>query len=58
MRDKTHTERLKGEKYVKEIIDLFAEMVALAFPYAFVFAFGGKLVHSFLGMAFDGTFKL
>lgn len=46
------------EVFMVEIISLFADMVKLAFPYAFVFAFGGKLVNSFLGMAFDGHFKL
>ncbi len=34
------------------------EIVEYAFPVAFVFAFGGKIVHSFLSMGFDGVFKL
>ena len=50
--------RLKGGSIVQQVIGVFADMVELAFPYAFVFAFGGKLVHSFLSMAFDGEFKL
>lgn len=43
---------------MQEVISVFADMVKLAFPYAFVFAFGGKLVNSFLHMAFDGEIKL
>lgn len=35
-------------------IALFADIVRIAFPYAFVFAFGAKLVRSFMKMAFDG----
>lgn len=41
-----------------EIIALFADITALAFPVAFVFGFGSKLVHSFLSMGLDGRFKL
>ena len=41
-----------------DYIAIFAEITALAFPVAFVFAFGAKLVHSFLSMGFDGWFKL
>lgn len=41
-----------------DIISLFAEITALAFPVAFVFAFGSKIVHAFFSMGFDGKFKL
>jgi hypothetical protein len=41
-----------------EAIAVFVEIVEYAFPVAFVFAFGGKIVHSFLSMGFDGVFKL
>ena len=50
--------RSKGSEDMAEYISIFAEITALAFPVAFVFAFGSKLVHSFLSMAFDGWFKL
>lgn len=43
---------------VMEIIDVFAQIAGPAFSVAFVFAFGGKLVRSFLNMGFDGKFKL
>ena len=48
----------RGSDILAEYISIFAEITALAFPVAFVFAFGSKLVHSFLSMAFDGWFKL
>lgn len=35
-------------------IDLFAEVVGAAMPYAVVFAIGQRLVTLFLGMAFKG----
>lgn len=41
-----------------EAIQVFVKMVDIAFPYAFVFAFGSKLVNSFLRMAFDGEVRL
>lgn len=43
---------------ISAVIDLFAQLAGPAFSVAFVFAFGAKLVRSFLGMAFDGKFKL
>lgn len=43
---------------VQAIIALFAQIAGPAFTVAFVFAFGSKLVHSFLSMGFDGRFKL
>lgn len=43
---------------VSAIIALFAQIAGPAFTVAFVFAFGSKLVHSFLSMGFDGRFKL
>lgn len=39
-------------------IDLFADVVALAMPYAVVFAIGQRVVSLFLGMAFGGYVKL
>lgn len=39
-------------------IDLFAQVVALAMPYAIVFAIGQRIVTLFLGMAFGGYVKL
>lgn len=39
-------------------IELFAEVVAEAMPFAIVFAVGQRLVNSFLGMAFGGYIKL
>lgn len=43
---------------VSVIVSLFAQIAGPAFTVAFVFAFGAKLVHSFLSMGFDGKFKL
>lgn len=43
---------------LQPVIDLFAQIAGPAFGVAFVFAFGSKLVHSFLSMGFDGRFKL
>lgn len=40
------------------VIGLFGDLAIPAFGVAFVFAFGGKLVRSFLSMGFDGKFKL
>lgn len=39
-------------------IDLFAQLVTAAMPYAVVFALGSRIVHTFLGMAFKGTIDL
>lgn len=43
---------------ISAVVVLFAELAVPAFTVAFVFAFGAKLVRSFLNMAFDGKFKL
>lgn len=43
---------------INAVIGLFADIAGPAFGVAFVFAFGGKLVRSFLNMSFDGKFKL
>lgn len=43
---------------ISAVIGLFAQIAGPAFTVAFVFAFGAKLVHSFLSMGFDGRFKL
>lgn len=43
---------------VTAIIECFAQIAGPAFSVAFVFAFGAKLVKSFLSMGFDGKFKL
>lgn len=39
-------------------IDLFADVVREAMPYAVVFAVGQRLVSLFLGMAFGGYVKI
>lgn len=39
-------------------IDLFAQVVEAAMPYAVVFALGQRVVSLFLGMAFGGYVKL
>lgn len=39
-------------------IELYAQIVALAMPYAIVFALGQRMVDTFLGMAFRGHVKL
>lgn len=39
-------------------IELFAEVVREAMPYAVVFAVGQRLVSLFLGMAFGGYVKI
>lgn len=39
-------------------IELFAELVREAMPYAIVFALGQRMVTLFLGMAFGGHVKL
>lgn len=39
-------------------IDLFADVVREAMPFAIVFAVGQRLVSLFLGMAFGGYVKL
>lgn len=39
-------------------IDLFAEVVGLAMPFAVVFAIGQRIVTLFLGMAFKGDVRL
>lgn len=43
---------------IRAVITIFADLAAPAFGIAFVFAFGGKMVRSFLNMGFDGKFKL
>ncbi len=43
---------------VTDIIECFTLIAGPAFSVAFVFAFGAKLVKSFLSMGFDGKFKL
>lgn len=43
---------------MKVAIDLFAEVVALAMPYAVVFAIGQRVVTLFLGMAFKGEVRI
>lgn len=43
---------------MQEAIDLFAEVVAMAMPYAVVFALGQRVVTLFLGMAFKGEIRL
>ncbi len=43
---------------VQEAINLFADVVAAAIPYAVVFALGQRLVTMFLGMAFKGHVEL
>lgn len=39
-------------------IDLFADVVREAIPFAIVFAVGQRLVSLFLGMAFGGYVKI
>ena len=39
-------------------IDLFADVVALAMPYAVVFAIGQRVVQLFLGMGCKGEVRL
>lgn len=39
-------------------IELFAQVVAAAMPYAIVFALGQRIVSLFLGMAFRGDIRL
>lgn len=39
-------------------INLFAEVVGMAMPYAVVFAVGQRVVNTFLGMAFRGDIRL
>jgi hypothetical protein len=39
-------------------IDLFADVVREAMPFAIVFAVGQRLVSLFLGMAFGGYVKI
>ena len=39
-------------------IDLFADVVGLAMPYAVVFAIGQRVVQLFLGMAFKGDVRI
>lgn len=39
-------------------IVLFADVVALAMPYAVVFAIGQRVVQLFLGMAFKGDVRI
>lgn len=43
---------------MQPIIELFAQMVELAFPVAFVFAMGGKIVHMFMSAAFGGEIRI
>lgn len=39
-------------------IELFAQVVSAAIPYAIVFALGQRIVSLFLGMAFRGDVRL
>lgn len=39
-------------------IDLFADVIREAMPYAIVFALGQRIVTLFLGMAFRGDVRL
>lgn len=39
-------------------IELFADVVRLAMPYAVVFALGQRIVTLFLGMAFKGDIRI
>lgn len=43
---------------VQEAINLFADVVAAAIPYAVVFALGQRMVTMFLGMAFKGHVEI
>lgn len=43
---------------IQNAIELFAQVVTAAMPYAVVFALGQRLVTMFLGMAFKGTIEL
>ncbi len=43
---------------MQNAIDLFADVVKLAMPYAVVFAIGQRVVTLFLGMAFKGEVRL
>lgn len=43
---------------ISAVVNLFAGLAGPAFGIAFIFAFGGKLVRSFLSMAFEGRFRL
>ena len=43
---------------VQEAINLFADVVTAAIPYAVVFALGQRLVTMFLGMAFKGHVEI
>lgn len=42
----------------QEAINLFAEVVKAAIPYAVVFGLGQRLVNMFLRMAFSGRVEL
>lgn len=39
-------------------IELFADVVREAMPFAIVFAVGQRMVNTFLGMAFGGYIKI
>ena len=41
----------------QELIDIFGEIAIPAFQIALVFGFGGKIIKSFLRMAFGGEMK-
>lgn len=43
---------------MQEAINLVADVVALAMPYAIVFAISQRIVTLFLGMAFKGDVRL
>ncbi|GLC83073.1 hypothetical protein [Lacrimispora brassicae] len=43
---------------MQNAIDLFADVVKLAMPYAVVFAIGQRVVTLFLGMAFKGEVRI
>lgn len=43
---------------MQDAIDLFAQVVVVALPYAVVWALGQRIVTTFLGMAFGGRVDL
>lgn len=47
-----------SQETVSAVVALFGELAVPAFGIAFVFAFGSKLINSFLRMAMGERFKL
>lgn len=43
---------------IQDAINLYADVVSAALPYAVVFALGQRLVTMFLGMAFRGHVEI